>query len=54
MGIGVIRLPKLGTHTLLLHKELGAEHDEYQDKTDDSRTCESAIAVPKNPVRMPV
>jgi hypothetical protein len=35
MGIGDVRLPKLGTHPLLLSAELGPEHDEYQDETDD-------------------
>src|SRR5215469_53874 len=35
MGIGDIRLPKFGTHPLLLCSELGPEHDEYQDETDD-------------------
>jgi hypothetical protein len=36
MGIGGIRLPKLGTHPLLFHTKLGPEHDEYQDEADDS------------------
>ena len=35
MGIGGIRLPKLGTHPLLLHAELGPEHEEYLDVNDD-------------------
>src|SRR3984957_2561277 len=35
MGIGVIRLPKLRAHPLLLQAELGPEHDEYYDETDD-------------------
>src|SRR5215472_17437585 len=35
MGIGDIRLPKLGAHPLLLSPKLGPEHDEYQDETDE-------------------
>jgi hypothetical protein len=35
MGINRIRLPKLGTHPLLLHAEVGPEHEEYYDETDD-------------------
>ena len=35
MGISGIRLPKLGTHPLLLRAKLSPEHDEYQDETDD-------------------
>ena len=35
MGIADIRVPKLGTHPLLLGAKLGPQHDEYQDETDD-------------------
>ena len=35
MDIGGIRLPKLGTHPLLLHAELNPQHEEYEDETDD-------------------
>ena len=35
MGIGGIRLPKLGTHPLLFHAELRPEHQEYQEQNDD-------------------
>src|SRR5215472_10713553 len=35
MGIGGIRLPKLGAHPLLLLAELGPEHDEYYGEADD-------------------
>src|SRR5215467_8084921 len=35
MAIGGIRLSKLGAHPLLLLAELGPEHDDYQDETND-------------------
>ena len=35
MGIGGIRLSKLGAHPLLLLAQLGPEHNEDQDQTDD-------------------
>src|SRR4029077_16677479 len=35
MGIGGIRLSKLGAHPLLLRAKLGPEHDEYYDETED-------------------
>ena len=35
MGIGGICLSKFGTHPLLLPAELGPEHEEHQDETDD-------------------
>ena len=34
-GIGGIRLPKLGTHPLLLHAELDPEHEEDEDENDE-------------------
>src|SRR5262249_1201165 len=34
-GIGGVRLPKLGMHPLLLHAELGPEHEKYLDETDE-------------------
>src|SRR5215469_2274603 len=35
MGIGGIRVPKLGPHPILLGPELGPEHEKYQDETDN-------------------
>jgi hypothetical protein len=54
MSIAVIRLAKLGTHPLFLHAELNPEREEDENENDEPTHGEMAIAMPRNPVKMPV